>query len=483
MLVLRSVPELEIRFAIIANFASNSPSHMILGVGRLKKTVLAGVFSLAAAALLASGGGYSAPNQTNTGSGLKFRAFISQDVSSTGVSAGLDIVDASLDRLVRAPGVTVGPSPAFMQVAASKKATLVFDSTTNAIYTVTNSTETAGGNVTLPDFSESMAISTDGTIAFAAVPNAALLGQPSGTVEVINVNAVALSTPIPVPGAHFVVLSPDNTKLLVFSDRENTVTLITLSNSGTTSSPNWVVSPNTFTLCGTGSPVPVCSPSNTNPDHRGIAGLDHPIWGVFSADSNTAFLLSCGAECGGTAASVTAINLSNLQTGNATVVPVPAATNGVLFGSQLYVAGTAPSPPNNDCAGANTAATTCGRLSVIDTAALQVTNTLVIADGSHTRMAVTSDNQVFVGAQRCTQVNTSNEQRGCLSIYNPSLNKVVVGTDPGDVTGIAVVTGRNEVYVIENGELRIWSTVTDALLPTTKQIDISGQAQDVAIVD
>jgi hypothetical protein len=476
-------PGPEIRFAIIANFASNSPSHMILGVGRLKKTVLAGVFSLAAAAVLAGCGGYSAPNQNNTGSGLKFRAFISQNVSSAGVSAGLDIVDASLDRLVRAPGVTVGPSPTFMQVAASKKTTLVFDSATNAIYTVTNSSETASGHVSLTDFSESMAISTDGTIAFAAVPNAALLGQPAGTVEVINVNTVALNTPIAVPGAHFVVLSPDNTKLLVFSDRENTVTLITLTNSGTTTSPNWVVSPSTFTLCGSGSPVPVCSPSNTNPDHRTITSLDHPIWGVFSADSKTAYILNCGGECGGTAASVIAMDANNLPAASPAAIPVAAATYGVLFGTQLYVAGTAPSAPNNDCAGANTAATTCGRLSVIDTSALQVTNSLVIADGTHNRMAVTSDNQVFVGAQQCTPVNTSNEQRGCLSIYNPSLNKVVVGTDPGDVTGIAVVTGRNEVYVIENGELRIWSTVTDALLPTTKQIDISGQAQDVAIVD
>ena len=91
--------------------------------------------------------------------------------------------------------------------------------------------------------------------------------------------------------------------------------------------------------------------------------------------------------------------------------------------------------------------------------------------------------QVFVGAQQCLQVSTQNEQRGCLSIYNPSLNKVVIGTDPGPVTGIAPVTGRNEVYVIENGELRIWSTVSDALLPSSKQFDISGNAEDVVIVD
>jgi hypothetical protein len=437
---------------------------MILGVSRLKRTVLIGVFALTALALLAGCGGYSAPNQGNTGSGVKFRAFVSQNVSATGVSAGLDIVDATLNRLVRAPGVTAGPSPTFMQVAANKKSTLVYDSVANAIYVVANSTETATGHVTLSDFSESMAISTDGTIAFAAVPNAPVLAQPSGTVEVLNVNTAALSDPIPVPGAHFVVLSPDNTKLLVFSDSQNTVTLVTLSNSGSTSSPNWVVGPS----------LPLTS------------GLDRPIWGVFSADSSTAFVLNCGPECGGTMSSVVPLNLTNPSSPIlGSPIAVPAATYGVILGSKLYVAGTPPTAPNNSCAGTNTTALTCGRLSVIDTTTLQVTNAtpIAITDGTHSRMAVTSDNQVFVGAQHCFDVNIKTEQRGCLSIYNPSLNKVVVGTDHGDVTGIAVVTGRNQVYVVENGELRIWSTTTDALLPSTQQMDISGQAQDVVIVD
>jgi hypothetical protein len=437
---------------------------MTLGMSSLKRTVLTGVFALAALALLAGCGGYSAPNQGNTGSGVKFRAFVSQNVSATGVSAGLDIVDATLNRLIRAPGVTVGSDPTFMQVAADKKSTLVYDSLANAIYAVTNSTETAAGHVTLPDFSESMAISTDGTIGFAAVPNGPVLAQPSGTVEVLDIGRVALNNPIAVPGAHFVVLSPDNTKLLVFSDSQNTVTLVTLSNNGTASSPNWVVGPS----------LPMTS------------GFDHPVWGVFSTDSSTAFVLNCGPECGGTASSVIPLNLTNPSSPTlGTPIAVPAAKYGVILGSKLYVAGTPPSAPNNSCAGTNTTAPTCGRLSVIDTTALQVTNSnaIVITDGDHNRMAVTSDNQVFVGAQHCFDVNIQTEQRGCLSIYNPSLNKVVIGTDHGDVTGIAVVTGRNEVYVIENGELRIWSTTTDALLPSTQQIDISGQAQDVVIVD
>jgi hypothetical protein len=438
---------------------------MILGACRLKTAVFVRVFVLASVAVLAGCGGYTPPNQNNPGSGAKFRAFVSQNVSSvSGVSAGLDIVDATLDRLIRAPGVTVGTSPSFMQVSANKQRTLVFDSASNAIFVVTNSSETASGHVNLPDFTESMAISTDGTIGFAAVPNAPVLGQPSGTVEVIGLANPALGTPVAVPGAHFLVLSPDNTKLLVFSDSMNAVTLIPLTNSGTVSSPNWVV----------GQPVPV------------TASFDQPVWGVFSSDSNTAFILNCGDECGGTAASVLPVDLGNSAVPVlGTPIPVPAATYGAIFGNNLYVAGTSSSSANKNCAGANTTALVCGRLTVIDASARTVSNAapIIITDGTHNRMSVTSDNQVFVGAQHCSEISSRNEQRGCLSIYNPSLNKVVIGTDHGDVTGIAPVTGRNQVYVVENGEFRIWSTLNDALLPSNKQFDISGQAQDVVIVD
>jgi hypothetical protein len=39
------------------------------------------------------------------------------------------------------------------------------------------------------------------------------------------------------------------------------------------------------------------------------------------------------------------------------------------------------------------------------------------------------------------------------------------------------------LYVVQNGELRNWTTNPDALAPGTKQLDIVGQAVDVKIVD
>jgi hypothetical protein len=37
--------------------------------------------------------------------------------------------------------------------------------------------------------------------------------------------------------------------------------------------------------------------------------------------------------------------------------------------------------------------------------------------------------------------------------------------------------------VVENGELRNWSTVTDSIAPPQNQVDVFGQAVDVKLVD
>jgi hypothetical protein len=129
--------------------------------------------------------------------------------------------------------------------------------------------------------------------------------------------------------------------------------------------------------------------------------------------------------------------------------------------------------------------TSCGKLTVLNTSGntVQVVKSVTITDGYHNRMAITSDNQVFVGAQGCTQIFTQTLQRGCLSIYNANNGNVVIGTDPGDVTGMAAVSGRSQVYVIENGEIRNWTTTTDTLAPAQHQIDIVGEAVDVVLAD
>lgn len=434
---------------------------MILGFPALKR-VLTGVLVAASGVLLLSCGGST--STTTPPSGQKFRAFVSQDVSATTASPGLVIVNAQLDRLTFTSSVSAGPSPGLMAEPASRVLTMVFNAADNEINIVNNAKETSNGKVTLPASTESMAATSDSTLGFAAVPDAPVAGLAPGEVDVINLASATLQAPLCVPqadgscvipnpnifsGARYIALSGDNTHLLVFGD---ILTVATLTNIGTTSNPNWTVSKVSIPAGG----------AATN--------LDHPVWAVFSQDNRTAYILSCGAECGGTTSSVTPLDLTTNQLGASTVLP-GGASYGASFGSTVYVTGSA------GCGAAGANPNSCGKLAILNTAgsSVQVIKTVTISNGYHNRMAVTADNQVFVGAQGCTG--------GCLSIYNSSNGRVVIGSDLGDVTGIQPITGRTQVYVVENGELRNWSTVTDALAPPQQQMDIVGQAIDVKLVD
>jgi hypothetical protein len=438
---------------------------MSLGIAALKR-LLTGVLVMGVGACLVSCGGSS--TTSNPPSGAKFRAFVSQDVSATTASPGLFIINAQLDRPASASPISAGPSPGLMTVPANHRLTMVFNSSDNELDVVDNAKETASGRVALPSSTESMAATSDGTLGFAAVPDAPVAGLAPGEVELVNLAGPSLQAPLCVPmaggacvipnpnifsRARYIALSPDNTHLLVFGD---ILSVATLTNIGTTSAPSWSVSRVNVPVAGSSS------------------NLDHPVWATFSQDGNTAYVLSCGSECGGTTASITPLSFNNPQCasqqyclGASTALP-GGATYSASFGSTVYVAGSA-------ACGTGANGASCGKLSIVNTSnnAVQVAKTVNISDGYHNRMAVTSDNQVFVGAQGCT--------RSCLSIYNANNGNVVIGTDSGDVTGIQPISGRPQVYVVQNGELRNWSTTTDA--PATKQLDVVGHAVDVKLVD
>ncbi len=167
-------------------------------------------------------------------------------------------------------------------------------------------------------------------------------------------------------------------------------------------------------------------------------------------------------------------------------IPVDAATYGLLSGNTLYVAGT---KPGFSCAGsaAATLAATCGEVSVVDLASMTVTATATITDGYHNKMAMGANNQLFIGARTCTNINVPasgnnpGEVRGCLSIFDTGKSTVVVPPKTGDVTGLQPISKRSVVYVVQNGALNIYDTTTDKL--QTTQVDIVGQAVDVKQID
>ena len=435
----------------------------------MRRTSITIAVLIATSVALLSCGSYNSSSSSTQGStsGLKFRAFISnplRPLSTGGTIPLLEIVDALQDKL---PGSvvnlqTANPDPGIMVVSPNKKFTLVISASNNVVTVIDNARESlvqsgsgVSPSVTLPGFSDSVVVGSDNLTAYAAVSTTPVVGQSPGAVEVLSLSTGTISATLPVSGARTIVGSHNGNRILAFGDRADTVTVIAPSLIGTNADPRTTV--------------------------QDSAAFDHPVWATFSSDDSTAYILNCGPECGGAVASVTVFDLNTNTPGMN--IPVDAATIGLLSGSTLYVAGT---PPGTAC-GSGTAATTCGMLDVIDLSSMTITGSAVITDGDHDRMELGANGQIFIGAEACTNINipaggsNPGEVRGCLSIFNTGNSTVVVPPDNGDVTGLQPITNRNVVYVVQQGELRIYDTTTDKL--QSVQIDILGQAIDVKLVD
>ena len=384
--------------------------------------------------------------------------------SSPTAFPALVIVDGYNDTLPRASEISAGSSPGLMALSPNRATLLAFDSVSNSVEVVNTQKETLTGSIQLPGPTTSMVALATGS-GYAAVPATPFAsGPPPGAVVVMNLSAGSITATLSVPSAQTVVSSPDGTHLLVFSNDSDVVTI--------------VYPP----LVNVSSPVTATVP-----------GFDRPVYGVFSADGSTAYILNCGPECGsGTAsASVQTLDMTTLTLVGAPVA-VDGATIGWLSGSTLYVAGT--SPTNNLCTGQTTAAKTCGRLDIIDLGSMTVTGRTVITDGYHDRIDMSVNGQLFIGSQACTNVgnvnNVQGEVRGCLSIYNTANAAVVIPPDNGDVTGLQSFTTRDVEYVAEGGNLRVYDTLTDSLLVETTNnitetgtIIITGYIIDVKAID
>ena len=393
------------------------------------------------------GSGSSSASQTVPLSGVSKRALVSN------VQAGLiNIIDAkndilntktlagsSVTKLITANGFTIGMDGAGSQVVI-----------------IDNSTEVAT-NAPLGDQPFDIAISPDGTTAWAAERN-------FGFVQSVDTTTFIASPVIGLLEARRLVMSPNGTKLLVFPD------------------PQAVIPPNThsFTVVDTATKTAQVITDNVN--------LDEPFTAVFGNSETQVFVMNCGAECGGTAASVTFVDFTGGGKSVSPAVPVPGATVGLLSGTNLYVAGT---PQTGNVAGCTL--TRCGALTVLNVStptAITAGAPVPITDGLHEKLALTSTGRVYVGASGCTvQAGTgANSVRGCLSIFNTSTSAVTFPEESSfrlnfDVTGFQPITKRNIIYVVQGGALDIFDTNADAVATGITPIDIIGKAGDVVQID
>jgi hypothetical protein len=435
----------------------------------VSRRTLVPVLGLAASLSFLSCGASSAKNG---GSELPDRVLASQGVTAANDAGGLVIIDGYNDVIPRLQRLSTGNSPGLMTTSPSLNIVATFDSSSNSVYIVNTATASVAGNVRLPGPTSSMVFPTSNQIGYAAVPSAAVTGYSFvGGVESMNFPASQLIT-IAVTNAQTVVSNSGGSELLVFSNDSNSMTVLFPAN----------VTPPVDTTCLSAVPN---QPVTATTVCAVVTGFDRPVYAI--VNGSTAYILNCGPQCGGVMASVMVFDLPSLTVTD--TIPVDAATWALLNGSTLYVAGT--SPTNNACTGETTAATTCGRLDVIDVTSGTVTNTAVITDGYHDRMDFNVIGQLFIGSHDCTNVGNVNfpngEVRGCLSIYYTANNSVFIPPDNGDVNGLQGMTIRPVEYVAQGGYLRVYDVTQDILLITDfipqGTIPIVGYVGDVKSID
>lgn len=451
----------------------------------MKKRILALVVGLWVGLGLVSCG----KSATQSGpSGLTSRVLASQGVSTTSVFGSLVWVDARTDTIARVAPLNAGNSPGLMTLSPTHNIVAAFDSTSNTVFAFDTIKETSIGSVRLAAPTTSILVPSAQPSGYAAEPSATINGFSFiGAVQVLNFAGSGLTTTIAVPGAQTVVASDSGSQLLVFSNDSDSVTVL---------SPALAVPP-VDTSCLTNPPNSVCTIVTSN-------NFSRPVSAIVSG--STAYILNCGTQCGGSAyntganalacgpagtavtqACVVVFDLGSLSVTN--TIPVDGATMAYLSGSTLYVAGTP--PINNACTGQTTAATTCGRLDLIDLSSETVTSTAVITDGFHQRMDLTTNGQLFIGSRGCTNIGNVNdpsgEVRGCLSIYKLADGSVFIPPDNGDVNGLQGLISRNIEYVAEGGALRVYDTRKDILLINQfvpqGSVGIVGYVGDVKAID
>ena len=422
----------------------------------MKRAVLL-LVSSAALLLIAScssGNSVTGPNgnvTVNAPSKLTNRAFITNQYSGN-----MQIVDSQNDTTAyytatnnntgnsttggapaSAVAITVGGSVTLMALRPDDAETVVYDPSSFVLTFITNSSEASSGTVTLSGWAGMLEYSADSTKLYVPEPTAPVTNSRPGGVQIIteatSTTAVGITGFIPIPAARYVAISPDGKTLLIFASNSDTMYLVDL----------------TATVL---SPV-------------AITGFAGPVNAFFSTDSSTAYVINCGPECGSTAGSPSVMRFDVASRTVTATVPVGGASVGLLKNTTLFVAG---------YPGGST-----GTFDVVDVSAMTRTtaNPLAIGDGSHTTMAISNNNKMYIGAISC-----ANASVGCLSIVDLGKTALDTISQPlGSVTGLQSIPNRNTMYVVEGGVLFIYDTTTGQLQST--QIAFVGALYGVVQVD
>ena len=466
--------------------------------------------ALAAAAALAGCGSTTYfDGRTLPPSGLVNRVMIA--VQNPGVfSAGaLDIVDAYYDERSGYNGTPGsfsiagygGALPITIQNMPEEQFGAVYGAGDGSLSLADYAGEKTAGTVSgLNGLFSSVFITRNRAYVFAA-------SQGSHGLSVVN-QALGSFYGLSLPNVYRVSVNPGGSVALAFVENSNYVYY-----------PRQLSAAQTLTYSGGPSTWPKaavdCEPQNApiwclfqmqSPDSTDATGnyygapltFDHPVKAVFSSDGSTAYILSCGPECGGATAAYTRVPIAPMiflqgqpsgllpTTGAlaSATVPIPGgASNALVNGSTMWVVGQKPQSINGQTLFG-------GNLTVVNLANNTISSSAAISDGqpgAMSRILEADDNTLWIAMTNCTTgvryATNPTSGYGCLTMYNTATNKVVL-LEPyiGNATGIAAVTGLHKLYAAEGGQVYIYSTVDGSSI-NNEYVTVTGTAYDVAYMD
>ncbi len=451
-------------------------------------------------------------------SGLLNRVLIAVQNPSVFSKGALEIVDAYYDIRssydTKIPGFSLagfgGALPTTIQNMPEEQLGAVYGSGDGSLTLANYATEKTTGTVShLNGPSSSIFITRNGSYVFAA-------SQLANVLTVVD-QADGSAYPLNLPGVYRVSVNPGGSMALAFVQNSNYVYY-----------PRRLTAAQTVSYSGGPSTWPKaavdCEPQNApgwclfqaqSPDHVDSTGnyygaplnFDRPVKAVFSSDGSTAYVLSCGPECGGSTASVSELpvapmifltgqqsgllpcNSAPCANGNAKPmvnIPIPGgASNALVHTNIMYVVGQKLMPDGFFG----------GYLTRVDLTANAIVpatssspNPVSISDGvpgGMSRMIEADDNTLWIGMQQCTNGERYNHNLpyGCLTMFNTSTNTVNM-LEPylGDATGIAAVTGLHKIYAAIGGQVYIYATKDGSALDN-QYVTVTGTAYDVAYMD
>ncbi|HVZ83652.1 MAG TPA: hypothetical protein VG893_08250 [Terracidiphilus sp.] len=434
-------------------------------------------------------------------SGLPYRVMIAIQNPGALTKGALQIVDAQYDTRFKYNNINVtysisgfaGALPISIQNMPEEQVGGVYGSGDGSYSLVNYAKETSVGAKGISGLYSSIYLTRNENYLIAA-------SQANHVVTVASPTSGS-SISFGLPGVYAVSVNPGGTVALAFVQNSNYIYYLrqltaaqSIAYSG--GSSTW---PRAAQDCEPQNAPSWCLFQAQSPDSVDSTGnaygaplsFDRPVKAVFSSDGGTAYILNCGPECGGTAASVSLLPTAPMiftsgqqsgslpTTGNITTIPVPGgASNALVSSSTMYVVG---QQLLND--GLFT-----GNLTVLNLNNNTVSHTASISDGTPggpSRLILADDNTLWIAMTKCNNGEryAQGEPYGCLTMYNTSSNTVTM-LEPylGDATGIAAVATLHKVYVAQGGQVYIYST-TDGSAINNQYVTVTGTAWDVAFMD